>query len=233
MSTRQHIRDKRRKEQTKNRLILVMIVLGVGLVVAAVLIVPSALSVGNFVQVTPQTRFMEDGNALGDPNAPVVIEVFEDFLCPSCNVFNQEVSKQIQEEYVETGQAYYVFLQYPFLSQESFQAAYASTCAAEQNRFWDYHDILFANQVGEARSAFTNARLVAYAESIGLDMDEFEVCLNNEETKELIDADLLEGLDRGISGTPAVFVNGIQISPGFVPQLDQMREAIEAALGNS
>jgi protein-disulfide isomerase len=233
MSTRQEIRDKRKKEQTRKRLISVMFVAGTALLIAAVLIVPGALSVGDFIQVTPQARFMEQGTALGDPEAPVLIEVFEDFLCPACNVYNQEVAQLLKAEYVDTGQAYYVFRQYPFLAPESFQAANASMCAAEQNRFWDYHDILFANQVGESRSAFTDARLEAYAESLGLDMDRFETCFEDQATQTLIEADILEALDRGLTGTPAVFVNGEQIAPGFVPQLNQMRIAIEAALDES
>jgi protein-disulfide isomerase len=102
-------------------------------------------------------------------------------------------------------------------------------CAADQNRFWDYHDILFANWDGENQGAFTDKRLVAFAEAIGLDMNAFSDCFNANQFQTEIEADLTAGRDTGISGTPSVLVNGRIISPGFVPSYEDISQAIEAA----
>jgi protein-disulfide isomerase len=103
-------------------------------------------------------------------------------------------------------------------------------CAAEQGRFWDYHDILFANWNGENQGAFLDKRLVAFAEALGLDMAAFNACFEENRYKAEIDQDLALGDELGVSGTPTVFVNGKQLTPGFVPSFADIAQAVEAAL---
>ena len=178
---------------------------------------------------------MADGTAMGDPNAPVVIDVFEDFQCPSCAYYTEEIERRITETYVATGQVYYVFHQYPFIdsnstNKESHQAANASMCAMEQNQFWVYHDILFANWNGENAGAFNDGRLMTFAETIGLDMELFTSCFEENRYEDDIQADYDLGIEMGVSGTPSVFVNGQHITPGFVPGFEDVQQAVEAAL---
>jgi protein-disulfide isomerase len=174
---------------------------------------------------------------MGNPDAPVRIDVFEDFQCPACKIFTQNIEIQVMNELVVPGKAYYVFRNYPFLddrmaTKESDQAAHASMCAAEQDRFWDYHDILYANSA-EYAGAFTDRRLRAYAEELNLDMDAFNACYREKRYQSQIDLDIDDALRLGVNGTPSVFVNGKEVSPGYIPSFDDINAAVDAALTES
>lgn len=235
---RQAVREKRRRQQRKQRLYIILGVVGVAVIIAALLIVPSLQPVGDIVTITPHERPMVDGRAMGDPNAPVTIEVYEDFQCPACKTFSEQIEPQVVEAYVATGDVYYIYRHFPFIDDraprnESDQAANASMCARDENRFWDYHDMLFANWNGENQGAFNDKRLVAFAEALGLEMESFNQCFNAKLNKDEIDADLQSGRDSGVTGTPSVLVNARMITPGFVPSFAEISEAVEAELTKS
>ena len=238
---RQAMREQRLKRQRQQRLITILVIAGVSLLVAGLFILPSlqrALApVGQVIQITPVERPMVDGASLGDANAPVLVEVWSDFQCSACRSFSEGIEPLIVENYVATGKARYVYRHFPFLddgslSKESDQAAHASICASDQGRFWDYHDILFANWNGTNSGAFSDKRLIAYAESIGLDMGTFNKCFEENPHEELINQDIAEGDNRGVSGTPSVFVNGRILSPGRVPPYEEIAAAIEAEIAS-
>lgn len=235
---REAMREKRRQQQRRQRLIILFAVIGGALLIAGILIIPSLLPAGDIVTVTPISRPMVDGRFMGDPNAPVTIEVFEDFQCPACQNFTENIEPRIVETYVASGQVYYVFRHFPFLDdnavrKESDQSANASMCAAEQNRFWEYHDIVFANWKGENIGSLSDNRLVAFAESIGLDMAAFNACFEDNRYEADIEADLEKGRSLQVSGTPSVFVNGRILTPGFVPTFEQISQAVDAALAEA
>ena len=235
---RQAVREKRQRKQRKQRLYIILGVVGVAVIIAALLIIPSLRPVGDIVTITPHERPMVDGRAMGDPNAPVTIEVYEDFQCPACKTFSEQIEPQVIDAYVATGDVYYIFRHFPFIDDraprnESDQAANASMCARDENRFWDYHDMLFANWNGENQGAFSDKRLLAFAEALGLNMESFNQCFNANLNKDEIDADLLSGRDSGVTGTPSVFINGRMITPGFVPSFAEISEAVEAELAKS
>lgn len=238
-SKRQAIREQRERKQRQQRTTTILILAGVAILIAAFLIIPSLqrslAPVGDIATAVPREHPLADGTAMGDPNAPVLIQVFEDFQCPSCRQYSQDVDPAVLETYVATGKARYEFHQYPFLddrsaTKESDQAANASMCANEQGRFWDYHDILFANWNGENQGAFADKRLVAFAEAIGLNMSEFNACFDSDKYQAQIDADLNLGTQMGVTGTPSVFVNGQIVKPGFIPSFQDIQQAVEAAL---
>lgn len=233
MSKREELRQRRSRERGRKQVTYLLIAVGVALILVAVLILPTLAPPGEFVQVTPEPRPQPDRTALGNPQAAVVVEVFEDFQCPACARYSQAIAPTIVENYVTTGQVYYVFRQYPFIGRESLQAANASLCAADQGRFWDYHDILFANQTGENVGAFLDQRLVAFAESLGFDLQSFESCLDSSEHQRVIQDEFQRGTELGVSGTPSVFVNEKHIAPGFVPSVEQLTDAIEQALAEA
>ncbi|MCK4724611.1 MAG: thioredoxin domain-containing protein, partial [Anaerolineales bacterium] len=113
-------------------------------------------------------------------------------------------------------------------------AANASMCAADQNRFWDYHDMLFANWNGENQGAFNDKRLVAFAEAlVGLDMPAFNQCFEANLHVDEINDDFLMGRESGVTGTPSVMVNGRILTPGLVPSFTDISEAVEAELALS
>ena len=116
---------------------------------------------------------LEDGYSLGAPDAPVAIEVWEDFQCPYCQRFAFEVKPAIVARFVETGQARLTFRNLAFLGDESHWAAVAASLAAEQDRFWPFHDYLFGNLLGENVGSYSLERLLAIGEASGLDMGRF------------------------------------------------------------
>jgi len=230
-------RLRRKREQRKNTFLIVG---GVVFVLIALFISPYIVNalrpVGEVSSITPVERPLVDGRSMGDPLAPVVVEVFEDFQCPRCKDFSDTVEKSlVDSDYITGGQVYYIFRQFPFIdrnsaSKESHQAANASMCAAEQGRFWDYHDMLFVNWNGENQGAFIDKRLVAFAENLGLDMGQFNACFKDNKYESEINSDYNLGLGYGVNGTPTVFVNGSGVTPGYVPSYDDLVQAINTAL---
>jgi protein-disulfide isomerase len=174
-----------------------------------------------------------DGRELGDANAPVSVEVFSDFQCPSCRKFATSVEPIVIQQYVASNQARLIYRHFPFLGDESMQAARASMCAAEQDRFWEYHDVLFANWNGENKGAYKNEKLQAFASAVSLDMDAFTTCMNEDRYQSVIDQDYSLGKERGVKGVPSVYVNGKIVSPGYIPSVKDMQKAIDEALGKS
>lgn len=234
-AVKQRRADKRKRERQTTFLIIAGGILVLIAAVIGISMYQQNQPVGDINMVSPKELPNPQGTALGDPNAPVRIDVFEDFQCPSCQIYTANIEVQVISELVSTGQAYYVFRHYPFLddrsaTKESDQAAYASLCAAEQERFWEYHDIIYANMEGENAGAFTDRRLVAFAEALDLDMDAFNACFDAKKYKSQVDQDIKDALALGISGTPSVFVNGKAVSPGFVPGFDDIKAAVDAAL---
>jgi protein-disulfide isomerase len=234
VSKRQERREKMQRQQQRQRLITIgLITLGAALVVLAV-VWPQLRPVGEIVTVTPAALPNADGLSLGDPNAPVTIDVFEDFQCPACKNFTENTEPLVIQNLVATGQARYVFHNYPFLDdqaagKESDQAANAAMCASEQDKFWEMHSILYANWNGENQGAFNDRRLQAMAESLGLDMDAFNSCFNANTYEAEIQADLDLGEQWGVSGTPTIFVNGQRVGqPSQVASYQEIADAVNA-----
>ena len=246
MSKRQEIRESRQRERKRNRLLMIALVTIGALLIGFAFIMPMIYNLRNANSKTPSANAITpvspmvintkvDGQHLGDPNAPVKIDVWEDFQCPACRNYSQTVEPLVISNYVETGQVYYTFHFYPLIdgsnaTGESHHSANAAMCASDQNQFWDYKEILFANWNGENQGSFADPRLVAFAESLGLDLTAFKSCFQSDRYASFISQDLLAGQTAGVSGTPSVFVNGLIVTPGFVPSFDQLAAAIEAAL---
>jgi protein-disulfide isomerase len=235
---RQAVREKRKQKQRQQRLYIILGIVGVAVIIAALLIIPSLQPIGDIVTITPRALPLVNGKTMGNPDAPVTIDVYADFQCPACKTFTEDVEPQIVATYVTPGDVYYVFRHFPFIDdraprKESDQAANASMCAGDENRFWDYHDMLFANWNGENQGAFNDKRLVAFAEALGLDMEAFNKCFDAKQHQDEIQAEQLAGKDLGITGTPTILVNGRIISPGFVPSFADISEAVNAELAQS
>jgi protein-disulfide isomerase len=242
LSKREEIKAHRTKKKRQQRMITLLTVVGVIIVIILFFATPTIIDmlkpVGSFVAITPVARPFENGKAIGNPNAKVVIEVYEDFQCPICEEYTTlDEAQLIASSYITDGQVYYIFRQYPFIdrnstTKESQQSANASMCAMEQDRFWDYHAILYANQgAAENSGAFSDKRLQAFAESLNLNMTAFNKCFSADKYKADIQADLQKGQAAGVTGTPSIFLNGKLLSSGYMPY-DQIKAAIDAALAS-
>ena len=238
MSKRQLRRAKMHQAQMRSRMLTIGLVVIGALMVAFVLIYPNVKPVAEVVTAEPQSYPQADKNSLGDPNAPVKIDVFADFQCPACRIFAQETESLVIENLVATGKVYYVFHNYPFIDGagagnggESDQAANAVMCASEQNKFWEMQGTIFANWNGENQGAYNDRRLTAFAEKTGLDMDAFNACFKANKYKAEIQADFDFGNTLGVQGTPSIFVNKTLVTPEHVPSYDDIAAAVDAALG--
>lgn len=240
MSKRQEMRDKRVRQQRNNRLVAIGLISLGALVLAFLLIYPSIKPVGEITTIEPNPRPQADRNAMGDPAAPVRIVEYSDFQCPYCVRFWETTEAQIVEDYVKTGKVYFIYRSMGnFVSDntnqsintvntESQDAAHAAYCAADENLYWEYHDMLFTNWNGENEGAFARKRLDAFAEALGLDMAAFKACMDSEKYMDDVELDGVEGRQAGINGTPSFVING-KLVEGAQP-FSVFQQEIEAAL---
>ena len=170
---------------------------------------PIFQSIGASLQFIPPRRYevsLDNNPVKGSPNAPVTIVEFSEFECPYCGVYSRDTYPQIAKAYIETGKVKYVFRHFPLNFHANAQkAAEAAECASEQGKFWEYHDVLFANQ-----SALDVASLKKYASDLGLDTAKFDACLDSGRMADEVAKDAAEGASYGVTGTPAFFVNGLK-----------------------
>jgi len=242
MSKRQEIRERRRKAQFRNRIIVIGLVIISAVLITFALVLPGVtlaknasatqtLLNGDPVVVTPQALTAKvDGRNLGDPNAPVKVVAYEDFRCSSCLSFTQNIEPTIIKNYVETGKVYYTYNIFIVIdgndgSDASRRAANAALCASAQNKFWPYHDTLYANQITEGAEWFSDQRLTKMAQNIGLDMNAFTQCYQAKQFDSEITKDINQGIDLKVTGTPSIFVNGTAVQ-----NFTQTTQAIDTAL---
>lgn len=175
----------------------------------------------------------KQGNVLGNADAPVTVVEWGDYQCPACGNFNRTTKQQLIDDYVSTGQVKFEYKDLPFLDDnasgdESNDSATAAYCAMEQDRFWDYHDTLFNNQIGENAGAFAESRLVRMAEELGLDVDAFESCMDSDAARDAVEAATDEANEQQVRSTPTFMINGTVIVGG---NYNELKAAIDTALG--
>jgi protein-disulfide isomerase len=171
----------------------------------------------------------EAGNRMGDPNAPVKIVEYADFQCPYCREYWQVTEPQIIQNYIATGKVDYEYHSVgAFIGPESADAANAAYCAADQNHFWEYHDVLFANWTGENAGDFTIAKLKLYADAAGLTQDTFYKCVDGKLHMDRVDQDVADAQAAGVRATPTFLING-KLVEGAQP-FSVFQQVIDAAL---
>jgi protein-disulfide isomerase len=226
------MKAQRARRQQRQRLLTILIVAGIALVVAGLLIYPNLRPAGEFVRVTPAARPNADFNTMGDPDAPVKMVEYSDFQCPFCKRFADETEQQIVDAYVATGKVHFTYVPYgpagSWIGPESQSSAKAAYCAGDQGKFWEFKEYLFANHTGENVGDFTDKRLEAFANALGLNMNDFRSCFNSNKYDDRLQQGLSDGRTLGIGGTPSFTING-KIITGAQPFSEFQRE-IEAAL---
>lgn len=154
------------------------------------------------VSVNPLNDFnLTAAPVKGPANAPVTITVFSDFECAYCARL-PKILDQVAAEY--PAEVRIAFKHYPLRSHEfAIPAATAAVAAQQQGKFWEFHDQLFMhfNELDEAR-------VKKIAEELGMDSARFQKDRDAPQTRSLIEADRREGYQAGVSGTPAMFING-------------------------
>ena len=130
-------------------------------------------------QLTPKLLIKNGSPEIGDLSARITIVEFGDYQCTFCYKFHQNTLKQIYEQYIMTGQVKYVYRDFPLNGVDSKLAAEASYCADDQNKYWEYHNILFENWAGEKTGWISITSLMKFAVDIDLDISKFNKCLND------------------------------------------------------
>lgn len=192
---------------------------------------PVELEIENLDRLVQMAR----GIPIGDASAPVTVLEFADYQCPACATFALQYKPHVVRELVETGKVRFVFHDFPLPQHpHSFLAARAARCAGDQERYWEYSDLLFQRQSewgGERAPAGT---FVGYAEDTGLDAGAFESCLRSDEHAETVTANYQLGRELGVPGTPTIYVSSGGM-PARLGSFDygSVQRAVEQALASS
>ena len=163
-----------------------------------------------------------DGTAIGKADAPVVMEVYEDYQCPFCGKYSLDVEPVLVSQYVTPGTLRIVHRDIGILGPGGPDHASVLTprgayCANEQGRYWDFAHWVYANQDGENRGGFRRERLTAIAEAAGLEPGAFATCLDGAAATAAVDKANAEAMALGINSTPTMYVNGTKIEVSLDP----------------
>ena len=182
--------------------------------------------------VTEPARLFEmaAGIPLGNENAPVRIITFIDFQCPSCASFAAQIEPLLRQQYVDQGTAQLVYYDYPITSihPHAFVAARAARCANEQDRFWEYHDMLLGRQSLWSGAGSVVGTFADYAAELGMDRSAFDACLRSDRFADTVTASIMLGQQLNVQGTPTIFVNNRIANVG---SWSELRALIDAEIG--
>jgi protein-disulfide isomerase len=178
--------------------------------------------------LTSYQQGLANGTTLGSATAPVVMELYADFQCPACKLFVTTQLKPLLDEFVVPGtlriQAHDIAFLGAGSRDESLELAAGAACAANQGRYWQFHDYVFWNQGRENRGDHSEAFIRSVAAAAGVEPAAFEACLAGDEVRSGIRSATSGAMAAGISSTPTLIVNG-QSMVG-VPQYAQLAELI-------
>lgn len=211
-------REEREKERRRQRLITGSIVAAALVAVAVFIIVivnaPADATVPEGAltryEGVQQTRTTEGFPRLGSPDAPIQLAEFSSFDCPHCREFHAAAIDQLVDR-VRTGYVAVTYVPlYGFGSVTNGQgAAEASICAAEQSKFWSFHDGLFEWQGLYGNQAFTNNRINAGVDAFALDRGAFNACMSSSRPDDVLNAARAYQQRFGVTATPTFTINGV------------------------
>ena len=152
-------------------------------------------------------KLIQDGSpVLGDADAPVTILEWGDYQCTFCYKFNQGTLNTIKKDYIDSGKVNLIFKDYPLNGDDSVLAAEASHCASEQGRYWQYHDELYKNWGGERTGWITRESLERFADTVNLNLEEFNECLDSHRYQDMVITQYEFGREIGIDATPSFLI---------------------------
>ncbi len=216
---RDEIRQRRRQRARQNQLVVIGVIAVAAIAVAGWLAYQNLRPIGEIVVVPTETFALADGKAIGPPGAKALVQEFADFQCPFCGRYASNVEPLLLKDYLTAagGQVRYEYHHFVIIDQnvgghESQSAAEASECASEQQQFWNYHKMLFANQQTEGSGTFSDRRLKAFAGALGLDQAQFDACFDSHKYASVVAFDKTLGEQMGVNSTPSLFINGVKVT---------------------
>jgi protein-disulfide isomerase len=205
---------------------IIWVMIGAVVLVMVGVILLQSQSLRQPVTTTSRTG---EGTAWGPANAKVKIIEYSDFGCTYCRQFALNQGKLLRAEYEAGGLVRFEFKNFIIEGPITAGAANAAECAADQGRFWDYHDVLFNQQgVGATESVFSKAGLKQYGAQLGLTTDTFNRCVDGDQRLEKVYRDASDGKGQGVQATPTFFINGQKVE-GAVPYAD-LKARVDAAI---
>jgi len=157
----------------------------------------------------------------GSESASITIVEYGDYQCPHC-AYAYPVIKEIQQTF--GNQIRFVFRHFPL--QESHELAFPAALAAEaatlQGKFWEMHDAIYENQYRLSEDLFEEL-----AETIGLDVEQFQKDISADNLKEKVEDDFESGVRSGVNGTPSFYVNGTKFDGGPDELFEMLKESAE------
>ncbi len=223
MSKRRELIERRRQQERKQTLLILGIIVVIAVVVLGGAIIISGRN-GSAATTAAQSPVVApdhplppnaeaNARAWGPADAPIKIEEYLDYQCPACGAYNRNFEAGVIQAFAATGKVRYEVRAISFIGQESLDAAAAALCAVDQNKFWQMHNALFANQNGENQGAFSKDRLKRIAAAAGLDMTQFNACYDSGKYAQKALQERTASENRGVTQTPTFFVNG-KMYPG-------------------
>ena len=184
------------------------LVIGIGIAIVIALGASFTSYIGQFEQQTQTNQTegeilsLKAPPVLGSETASVTIIEMGDYQCEMCKRWYDNTRPKIIENFIDTGKANLIFIDLPILGYDSHTAAEATYCADDQDMYWDYHATLYDYQ-GHMNSGWANSeRLKAFAFNLGLNMDEFEECLDSGKYEKRIKFNSEKAKSSGANSTP-------------------------------
>lgn len=214
LSNRELLRKKNLEQKRRKTITFILISLAVVILLGITILLPNFLS--------GQAKSGEGrGISLGDPNAPVTVVNFSSYSCGFCANFAATVEPQLIANYVDTGDVYYRYVNIASNTPDLINAAKASYCAADQNRFFDYKSYLYS--AVSAPDGLSTSNLINMASLAGMDQAVFEACFEDSKYQNIHLEDFKYAQSVGITGTPTFLVNDQLVSSNeVIPLVDSL-----------
>ena len=143
---------------------------------------------------------------IGDKTAKITILEFGDYQCTFCHKFHQQTFGDIKKSYIDTGKVNFTYKDLPVNGMASVLAAEASFCAEDQNKYWEYHNMLFDNWAGERTGWVTENSLLDFAKKANLDIEQFAECVQNHKYNQKVIENEKFAKSVGINATPSFLI---------------------------
>ncbi len=157
----------------------------------------------------PTKVSIDNDPVMGNKDAPVTVIEFVDFECPFCKSSFKDVLPKLKAEYIDTGKVKFVYRDFPLDFHENAHIeAEAGECVRDQAGdpgFFKYHDQVFTKTTSDG-TGLALTELPVIAKSLGLNVNQFQQCLDSEKYKDEVDKDIADGTAAGVSGTPTWFI---------------------------
>jgi protein-disulfide isomerase len=143
---------------------------------------------------------------LGSKDAAITMIEFGDYQCFYCHKFFNNTESDIVKNYIDTGKVKMIFKDFTIIGQDSVTAANAAHCAQEQGKFWQYHDMLYNNWLGENTGWASTTHLTQFAKQVSLNQDQFSQCMMQEKYMQVVRGSVSDANTLGLTGTPDFFI---------------------------